>query len=395
MTRTEFVKVCGLLGISIPLQPILSSCSSSQLNQTNNFKGKVLIIGGGAAGMASAYLLNQLGIDFQIIEASSSYGGRTKINTAFTDFPIPLGAEWLHTKSTELNHIVNKPTTQINIKTTAYKKDDIIGYYNNKILENRSIASEFGNYKDLKFINSSWFNFFETYIIPHIQSKFIFNTQIDSIDYSNKKIIASNKKGSRFEADKIIVTVPLKILQENSIHFNPQLPINKINAIKKANVWGGIKVFIEFSEVFYPTFISFPDSENYKGQRWYYNAAYGQNSSKNILGLFAVGEQAKPYQKLSGTELLNYILKELDNIFKGQASKKYIKHIVQNWNDEPFIKGAYLADSESYYISRVLSRSINNKIYFAGEAYTKERDWGGVHNATRSARDVVNEIISY
>ena len=43
-------------------------------------------------------------------------------------------------------------------------------------------------------------------------------------------------------------------------------------------------------------------------------------------------------------------------------------------------------------ISRVLSRSIDQKVFFAGDAYTQEDDWGAVHNAARSARDAVREL---
>jgi heterodisulfide reductase subunit A-like polyferredoxin len=101
MTRKEFMKISGLLGISIPLPSMLASCDKENI-EPNDFSGSVLIIGAGAAGMASGYLLEQKGIDFQILEASNTYGGRMKRATSFVDFPIPLGAEWLHVEESEL-----------------------------------------------------------------------------------------------------------------------------------------------------------------------------------------------------------------------------------------------------------------------------------------------------
>lgn len=195
------------------------------------------------------------------------------------------------------------------------------------------------------------------------------------------------------EADKVIVTVPLKQLQTNAVVFQPPLPGYKVKAIQKANIWGGIKVFIPFSEKFYPTLTAFSDSENKFGQRYYYDASYGQQTEQCILGLFAVGKQAEAYQKHTANGEVDYILAELDKVFAGRATPAYQKHIIQNWNEEPFINAAYLADNESNYISRDLSYSVDGKLYFAGTAYTRENDWGGVHNAIRSARDVVNEII--
>ena len=97
MTRKEFLKICGLLGIIVPFN---ASCiARSLLNDIKNkFEGKVIIIGAGAGGLSAGYLLDQLGIDFEILEASSNFGGRMKINTNFAEFPIPLGAEWIETK---------------------------------------------------------------------------------------------------------------------------------------------------------------------------------------------------------------------------------------------------------------------------------------------------------
>lgn len=393
MNRKEFIKICGLLGLSIPLHSILSSCNNID-NEPNTNVGSVIIIGAGVAGMTAAYLLAQKGIDFKIIEASSTYGGRIKKTNSFVDFPISLGAEWLHTSVSELSTLVNNSSTNITTQLQGYQSTDQVGYFENGNLTFSPIFTEFGtDFEDKKFINSSWFDFFEEYIVPSISSKMIFNKQVVSIDYNGDKVKLTDIFGQLHETDKVIVTVPLKILQDGDISFSPSLPSTHTNAIQNAPVWDGIKVFIEFSTNFYPAYLTFPDSETSTGQRVYYNASYGQSSSKNVLGLVALGTQATQYQQLTGNNLKNHILNELDTVFNGLATVNYIKHIVQDWSNEPFIKAAYLSDNASSNISKNLSNSINNKTFFAGEAYTKEDDWGGVHNAVRSAKDVINEIV--
>ena len=393
MTRKEFIKVCATLGISIPFLPTAFSCNNNDDSTVSSgFSGSVLIIGAGAAGMSSAFLLAQQGIDFQILEASSTYGGRMKHNTSFADFPIPLGAEWLHVDTSELTTIVNDASTNITTQTQGYQESDTVGFYDGTYSES-TILNEFGNFEDKKFVNSSWLDFFETYIVPSIQSNFQFNIQITAINYEADKVVVTDSNGGIYEADKVIITVPLKILQNNVIGFTPSLPATKLQVIQNAPIWGGIKVFIEFTQKFYPTFLSFPDSETQTGQRLYYDASYAQNTSKHILGLFAVGAQAEQYQNLSGTAQRDYILNELDTIFNGMATQSYVNHVVQNWDDEPYIEAAYLVDAASSNISTALSTSVEDKLYFAGDAYTQEDDWGAVHNATQSARDVVTEII--
>ena len=395
MTRKEFITACGLFGISLPFQSALKACSkdSDAPILPGDFTGNVLIVGAGAAGMAAAYLLQQLGVKYQILEADSSYGGRFRRTNDFADFPIPLGAEWLHVLESELPAIVNDSAVQIATVTQRYAATDTYGFYSNGTLTVEEVGSAINGLIDQKFIGSSWFDFFDKYIVPSIRNKMRFNTQIVSVDYSGDKMIASEANGNQYEADKIVLTVPLKILQLGEIRFSPSLPNNKQLAIANANIWGGIKIFLKFTEKFYPTFLEFDDSETNEGQRTYYDAAYGQNTADNVLGLFAVGKQAEPYQNLSGVAQRDYVLNELDGIFNGKAFETFQDILVQNWNEQPFARGAYLADVASSSTSRIMAESVDDKLYFAGDAYTREDDWSAVHNAARSARDAVRELI--
>ena len=388
LTKRQFMKMFAVLG----LQPMLSACGGSK--QSEEVSGAsstspVLIIGAGAAGLAAGYRLMQSGVKFQILEAAPTYGGRMKRTTTFTDFPIPLGAEWLHTAKTELGEIANDLDVETAIQTQGYSPQDSYGYFEDGELT----VDALGDFDDIKFINSTWFDFFETFIVPPLRTKIRFDTQATTINYQDDKVVVTDQNGNNYQAEKVIVTAPLKILQDGDIRFVPTLPTDKTTAIGNAVVWGGIKVFLEFSEQFYPTFLETPDSDTSLGQQAYYDAAYGQDTNTNILGLFAVGKQAEPYQDLSGEALRDYILAELDAMFEGAASQGYIKHTVQNWNEEPFIRSAYLANNAPASISHTLSQPVAGKLFFAGDAYTQENDWGAVHNATRSARDAVQEIV--
>ena len=69
-----------------------------------------IIIGAGAAGITAGYTLLQHGFnDFVILEASSTYLGRIKKldYLQLTNFPIDIGAEWIHVDPSILNTIVN------------------------------------------------------------------------------------------------------------------------------------------------------------------------------------------------------------------------------------------------------------------------------------------------
>jgi len=367
MTRTEFIKMCGILGVSLPFQASLLSCEK---NDSDNipFSGKVIIIGAGAGGLSSGYLLQQQGIEFEILEASTVYGGRMKINTDFADFPIPLGAEWLETNVNIFQEIVNDSTISVDVETIS-------------------------DAPDRKFVNSSWFNFFSEYIVPSIFDKIVYNTAVQSIDYSGDQIVVNTQNGQH-TADKVIVSVPLKILQDGDLNFLPNLPQDKLDAISDTTIWEGFKAFFEFSEKFYDDNYEFDISPASDGEKIYYNATHGQNTSKNILGLFVVGKPALDFNTLSGDELKDFILAELDGIYSNQATSNYIKHITQNWDKEPFIKAGYMTDNADWRTVRKLGESVDDKIYFAGGEYTNGDDWVSVHAAAQSAKRVIEKIVN-
>ena len=92
-----------------------------------------------------------------------------------------------------------------------------------------------------------------------------------------------------YTADKVIVTVPVKLLQNKAIEFVPALPVGKAAAIDNILVWDGCKASFEFSEKFYPAATGFNSIPADQGHKMFFDAAYGQNTEKNILGVFAVG----------------------------------------------------------------------------------------------------------
>ena len=366
MNRKEFLQTCAIFGIGLPVQNVLSSCQKEEI-QRAPFAGKVLIIGAGAGGLSAGYFLHQQGVDFQILEASAIFGGRMRINNDFADFPIPLGAEWLETDTGIFQEIVNDQAIEVKVDTVP-------------------------DAPDRKFVNYSWFNFFEDYIVPPIAPKISFNTVVKFVDFSGDSVVVRTENED-FIADKVIMAVPLQILKEQLIKFTPALPSEKQNAIDKLIVWEGFKAFFEFKTNFY-------GNEEYEfnigdsGQKIYYNAALGQNTGKHILGLFAVGAPAKDFITLTDDELKNFVLDELDAHFGQKARPNYLKHISQNWNKETYIRGGYLSDHADWKTVKILGESIDKKLYFTGGEFTDGEDWVSVHTAARSAKRTAMEVNS-
>ena len=202
--RRSFISM-GAAGMSL----LLGCAGNEKADLSGHFDGKVLVIGAGPAGMTTAHLLQQKGVDFQVLEASASAGGRIRHNLEFTDFPIPLGAEWIHVEPQILEEIVNDPTIEVTTQLQGYDSMAKAGYFENGALEMLP-NTDFQN--DLKFIGSSWLEFFETFILPGISERISYNSQAVLIDHSGDRIHVTNAEGVTHAADKVVITAPLQIL---------------------------------------------------------------------------------------------------------------------------------------------------------------------------------------
>lgn len=379
ITRREFTRVCGALGLA---------CSGCRQDEFSKFEGSVIVVGAGAAGMSVGYLLAQRGVRFSILEAAPGYGGRIKTISDFVDFLIPLGGEWMHSDPEILSQIINDDSVEVTSKLASYGSGATFGFYSNSTLK----VGPLGDYADLKFVDGTWLSFFEQYILPSIKKHMRFRTEVVEVDYSGDGVVLRDADGEDHVADAVVITVPPQIIKEDRIAFVPPLPRQKRKAFENAYIWGGMKVFIEFREKFYPTFLEIEKTNNRKGQKAFYDAAYGQKSATNVLGLFTVGEQAEVCQSLKGDQLRDFILNELDEIFEGAASRSYLRHVAQNWSEEEYIRQAYFADSANWRLPPQMQQTVGDRVFFAGDTYTDGEDWGSVDMAALSAREAVDEL---
>lgn len=400
MTRKEFLEKSIVLSIGLPFLStgLLQACSKSTFeipNFSTDYKGKIIIIGAGASGLMAGYLLKQYQVDFEILEAGSNFGGRLKKLEDFADFPIDLGAEWIHIAPEIFSRLTRNENTSGLIETIEYNPQTIKTWKNNKLKSHNYIK---GLYSEWKFKASTWFDFFENYIVPEIHDSIRFNTVVEAIDYSNGVVQISTNQNKSYEGDKVLITSSIRTLQNQQIEFTPVLPESKVQAINNVFMGDGIKIFVEFNERFYPDILSFGNifKALREEEKFVYDAAFKKDSSKHILGLFAINSKAKAYTKLETDEaIINLFLSELDEMFDGKASQHYLQHHIQNWSNEPYIQGAYsysFTEKQQTVVDQ-LKAPVNERLYFAGEALSVEYQ-AMVHGACESAYNAVGAMIN-
>lgn len=201
-----------------------------------------------------------------------------------------------------------------------------------------------------------------------------FNQIITNIDQSSssKKVKIMTKTNESYEADYVVVTVPLGCLKKNTIKFTPELSDAKKLAIQKLEFGTIDKVVIEFTEKFWDDnniirIVNSPLSP------FNFVVNFGRIVNKNTL-IFLIGGNGN-YYNLNNTSN-DKIRDDVVNLLKTIYPTKNVQAknvLVTRWALDEFAYGAYT--SFGIGSSRANNLEFSNpegRVYFAGEHTSKE-----------------------
>lgn len=441
MHRRKFIKQSLILGGGLLALPVFSSAKTN-----SKFKGTTIIIGAGAAGLYAGKRLQESNHSVQILEASAGIGGRLKKLEGFMDYPIDLGAQWIHgqhalTKKLaedkgitpvkeefKFRHVWYKEKMKprvplrfsefyLSLHMGKSKKFPDISLKDYAMQEGHestlnlveAIASETGTsanrlsahyyVKELKnwdsgnkdyYLENTYFDLINEYwakpLKPHIQ----LNTVVTRIDYSQSKIKVFDKNGKSYEADKVIIAVPITILQKGMIEFHPKLPTLQTEAFNKIKMDAGIKLYLKFKQRFFEGSIMGTSKVPY-----YIDIDKNKTHKDQVLISLIMGEQAEYISSIGELQATEEILEELTTLFGPVVRENFNGAYFQNWTNEPFIQGAYSYQGIGVGDARTIaSRPVNQQLFFAGEAFNLNGNYQTVHGAAETGLEAVQAILS-
>ncbi len=433
-------------------QIFLSSCDNTPQNKDEtNLPKRVGIIGAGISGLNSAFLLSQnLNLSLQVLEASDLTGGRILSNNTFeSGYNIEVGANQIFGNNNSFFNLVamyespkvnnsetnpyfyidseaqNMDTVQNNPdfvsamncldKSMNFSMPNDLTYqqlmlsegvpesvrfiYTSKIEQfigssidkvNAKPSTTEANYKNNSTqysVNKSFNSILKSYyqsILPKVET----SKQVKEIDYSQSEIVVKTADGDVRKYDRLIITVPVSVLIDNDIKFTPELPLNKTNALSKLGMDGGIKIIVKLAKNIWPS-----DATHLYLNGNFNKIEVSKINSNYILTALVKGSVAETLSQKNDNEIINDLKKEFEYIY-GTNSFIPIASKVISWNKMPYIKGVYSYHKMGGTINdRVeLAKSIDNKLFFAGEATNSDGLSGTVQGAIESSIRAVNEL---
>ncbi len=245
----------------------------------------IAIVGAGMSGLSAAHKLANNRLKITVFEARVRIGGRIWTDKSL-GLPLDLGASWIHgTKGNPLTKLANS-VDQKYIKT---RNDSIIRGRGGRIINERNVPDWLENVvsvqhnagADYDQINKWAYLFQAGYSGPDVKFSGGYAKIFDALkgDYavklstsvskitltergvslgltsapeqmvSEQQISAPTVSSQTFDA--VIVTLPLGVLKNNTVDFDPPLPTDKQKAIKRLEMGTLDKVYLLFDQPFW------------------------------------------------------------------------------------------------------------------------------------------------
>lgn len=227
------------------------------------------------------------------------------------------------------------------------------------------------------------------------------NTPIKSIDYGADPIVLTSADGSKYEANKLIVTVPVSILKNGSLTFSPGLPGSFSTSLSKIGMGASMRAVIEFKKNFWGEGAGFIFGSTNVPE--YFSVGVGRSAFNRTLSITVNGTKAANYSTL-GDGVIDAILADLDLLYAGQGTQFVRKDINtlgnifvrEDWTTMEHILGGYsypLAGAKND-DRKEIGQVVAGKLFFAGEATDISGQAGMVNGALASAERVAQEVVT-
>lgn len=429
----------------------------------------VIIIGAGAAGLMAAREVSKIGIQVGILEARNRIGGRihtledTRLNgyaeggAEFIHGDLPVttnllkeaGIQWHAIEGEAFRNIRGEFTTDdddnenqqlLMFRLQQLQQDtDVASFLNTWFADKKysALVSAVTGYvegydaadpqKASAFaLRSEWsganatgqeqyrvkggyrhlINFLEVQC-KAADCSFHLSTVIKQINWKQNKVEVISIDGQIFTSSKLIITVPLGVLQSEpgsygAMRFAPDLP-HLFPDFQSLGFGSVIKILLQFKDAFWTSKRMQKNTGiNLQNMGWLFSDTpvptwWTQlpETSSLITGWLA-GPKAAQWKDEPDENILNKALDSLAVLFK-TCSEELLEQLsyrrIVNWTSDPFTRGAYAYSTpQTSALIKLLIEPIDGTLFFAGEALHDGPEMGTVEGALASGIRVASQV---
>ena len=376
---------------------------------------EIVIVGGGAAGIAAARRLHDAHIKCLLVEARDRLGGRAWTVSGPDGSALDLGCGWLH--SADRNPWVaiaqaqgraidkTSPPWARDALTLGFPLDqqrefdaaldaffarvseaarapdrpaaDLLepgGRWNGLIgavatyITGAELAAvsvhDFDNYAD-SGVNWRIPDGYGTLVAAHAgDAPYALDCPVRTIDHGGARLRIETAKGA-LTADQVIIALPSTLIAEEAVRFMPALP-EKIAAARGLPLGLADKLFLALdqAEEFEPGSHLFGRTDR-AATASYHLRPFGRSQIEVFFG----GDLAWQLERSGNRAFVDFAIGELTALLGGAFARRVRPIRLHGWGHDPFARGAYSCALPAQAESRArLAAPVDGRLFFAGEA---------------------------
>jgi monoamine oxidase len=401
----------------------------------------VVVVGGGAAGVAAARRLCEASIRCLLVEARPRLGGRAWTVTDASGFTLDLGCGWLHSAdrnpwtgvAEEQGVAIDKtpppwkrPAFEMGFpraeqdkfqdaiaaffaraERAAQGEDDVaastlldpgcrwngligaIGTYVSGVDLDRLSVKDLDRYDDTG-INYRIFEGYGTLISGYGASvPVMLDCPVRGIDHRGNRLRIETGEGA-IAADQVIVAIPSAVLATEHVLFTPALP-GKIQAARGLPLGLADKLFIalEGAEEFDKEVRVFGHTDRRRTAGYHFRP-FGRPMIEAYFG----GGFAAELEAGGEAAFFDFAVSELVYLFGSEFARRLKPIRLHCWGRDPFALGSYSCALPGFAdCRRTLAEPVDNRLFFAGEACSRN-DFSTAHGGWFTGVAAADQVIA-
>jgi monoamine oxidase len=221
----------------------------------------------------------------------------------------------------------------------------------------------------------------------------VLGTTVERVEWQPGQVSVHTTSGQTFTAPKLVVTLPLPVLERGRVTFEPALP-DKARALRGLRMGPVIKLGLRFDDAFWWTrerervgFVLAPDQPFRVLWTTYPVLA-------PLLIAWSAGPGADLLAELPDEAILERGLRTVQTVFNVRSAARLQGWHLHNWQRDPFAGGAYSYVAVGGLGSQeALAQPVAETLFFAGEATVSSGHHGTVHGALASGERAAREVL--
>lgn len=216
------------------------------------------------------------------------------------------------------------------------------------------------------------------------------NMPVHQIIWSRAGVEVYTANGARWTAGRVIITLPLALLQANTVRFLPTLPPTKQIAIQSLGAGPVDKLILRFRRPCWPDDLGGVIT-TLNSQLWW-RPGWGRAAETPILTALIGGDAALYFEAL-GDAAIPTALEHLATMFGAAIKREFIDGRLVAWGTDPWSKMGYsYVPVGATGLRTQLAAPVDNLLFFAGEA-TSVTQAATVHGALASGLRAAEEVM--